>query len=211
MKITLLKISIVAFACLWVLSAMIDSALAHRVNVFAWVEGDTVYVESKFAGGKRVTGGKIVVMDSQGSELLSGRTDSQGKFSFKIPKRTDMKIVLIAGQGHQAEWTISASEVAEAPINTASATGAKKAGISARKNTVSEASEDGDAAESHPAMDPKELEAMIERILDRKLKPITKMIADAQQKGPSVKDILAGLGYILGLVGIAAYVQSRKK
>ena len=27
--------------------------LAHNVTVFAWVEGDTVHVESKFSGGRR--------------------------------------------------------------------------------------------------------------------------------------------------------------
>jgi len=37
------------------------------------------------------------------------------------------------------------------------------------------------------------------------------MLADIRQDTPSVGDIFAGIGYILGLVGIAAYVQSRKK
>jgi nickel transport protein len=37
------------------------------------------------------------------------------------------------------------------------------------------------------------------------------MLADIRQKGPTVADIFAGIGYIFGLVGIAAYVHSRKK
>ncbi len=69
----------------------LDSASAHRVNVFAWVEGDMIYVESKFAGGKKVKSGKIVVMDPLGIELLSGRTNDQGEFSCKVPERTDLK------------------------------------------------------------------------------------------------------------------------
>jgi nickel transport protein len=36
-------------------------------------------------------------------------------------------------------------------------------------------------------------------------------LSELQQEGPTVKDIFAGIGYILGLVGIAAYVHSRKK
>jgi nickel transport protein len=55
------------------------------------------------------------------------------------------------------------------------------------------------------------LEAVVESVLDRKLKPITKMLADAQHKETTAKDIFGGIGYILGLVGIAAYVHSRKK
>ena len=89
----------------------IESGDAHRVNLFAWVEGDTVHVESKFSGGKKVKVGKIIVVDSQGTELLTGTADENGEFSFKVPEKTDLKIILIAGKGHRAEWTIAASEI----------------------------------------------------------------------------------------------------
>jgi hypothetical protein len=84
---------------------------AHRVILFAWVEGDTIHVESKFSGGKRVNAGKITVLDSDGGELLSGKTNENGEFSFKIPKKTDLKIVIDTGEGHRAEWSISADEI----------------------------------------------------------------------------------------------------
>ena len=84
---------------------------AHRVNLFAWIEGDTVYVESKFSGGRHVNAGKITILDSKGGELLSGMTNEKGEFSFKLPKKTDLTIVLDAGEGHRAEWKISAAEI----------------------------------------------------------------------------------------------------
>ena len=80
-------------------------ALAHRVIVFAFVEGDTVHTTSKFPGGKRVKNGEIVVKDLQGNTLLQGVTDENGEFSFKIPKREALKVILKAGMGHMAEWT----------------------------------------------------------------------------------------------------------
>lgn len=89
----------------------IESGDAHRVNLFAWVEGNTVHVESKFSGGKKVKAGKIIVTDPQGTELLTGATDENGEFSFKVPKKTELKIVLIAGTGHRAEWTVAANEI----------------------------------------------------------------------------------------------------
>jgi len=94
-----------------VLCFLIEPAGAHGVYVFAWVEGDTVYVESKFSGGKRVNAGKIIVTDPQGTELLDGTTNQKGEFSFKVPKKTELKIVLLAGTGHRAEWTIAAGEI----------------------------------------------------------------------------------------------------
>ena len=99
---------------LWVIGFLcfrIETADAHRVVVFAWVEGDTVYVESKFSGGKRVNAGKITVTDPQGKALLTGTTDENGKFSFKIPAKSDLKIVLLAGEGHRGEWTVTADEL----------------------------------------------------------------------------------------------------
>ena len=189
----------------------VDSASAHLVNVFAWVEGDTIYVESKFAGGKKVTSGKIVVTDPRGNQLLSGLTNDQGEFSFKVPQRTDLKIVLIAGQGHQAEWTLRATEMEDLPSKTASDKSAEKAMQSEQKKDVAITSVETRTAAPDTAIKPKELEAIIETVLERKLKPITRMLADIRQDAPSVGDIFAGIGYILGLVGIAAYVQSRKK
>ena len=94
-----------------ILFLRIGAVDAHRVNLFAWVEGDIVYVESKFSGGKTVKAGKIIVTDPQGIELLEGTTNENGEFSFKVPKKTDLKIVLIAGAAHRAEWTIPMAEI----------------------------------------------------------------------------------------------------
>jgi nickel transport protein len=38
-------------------------------------------------------------------------TNENGEFSFKIPKKTDLKIVIDTGEGHRGEWTIAASEI----------------------------------------------------------------------------------------------------
>jgi nickel transport protein len=190
---------------------MTGSALAHRVNVFAWVEGDTVFVESKFAGGKKVKAGKIVVMDPDGKELLSGVTNDNGEFSFKIPKRTDLKIIMIAGQGHQAEWTINASEFGQTPGNPLEDSNAGKI-VSPKSPSAGPLSATSTGSElAVMRVDLDQLETLIGHVLDKKLKPITKLLVDAHDRSPTVRDIFGGIGYILGFVGIAAYIHSRKK
>jgi nickel transport protein len=87
------------------------AALAHRVNVFAWVEGDKVFVECKYPDGTKVNEGVIRVLDSAGKELLNGKTNDKGEFSFKVPKIDDLKIVLEAGMGHRAEWPLSKQDL----------------------------------------------------------------------------------------------------
>jgi nickel transport protein len=204
-----MAVAVLIFTC--VAFSVTHSAFAHRVSVFAWVDGDTIYLESKFAGGRPVKSGKVVVTDPKGVELLTGTTNDAGEYSFKIPERTDLKIVLIAGQGHQAEWTVHKSEMEDKPYTEASEAGAEKTAAAGQKN----AAINNLAVEEPPStgiwVRPDELEGVIGSVLDRKLKPITRMLADLEQGGPSIKDIFAGIGYIFGLVGVAAYVQSRKK
>ena len=94
--------------------AFATPALAHRVMIFAHTEGDTVHTESKFVPGGPVRQGKVMVLDQKtGKKLLTGQTDDQGKFSFKIPpealaQKMDLKIVIEAGESHQGEWLLKA-------------------------------------------------------------------------------------------------------
>lgn len=104
------KMLLVFMFCLF-LQMMPHSAFAHKVNVFAYVEGDTVYTESYFPDGRKVTDGVIKVYNTKGKMLLEGTTDKNGQFSFKIPTRDDLKIVLEASLGHRNTYTLSASEM----------------------------------------------------------------------------------------------------
>ena len=117
-KVRRIQISllIVFMASLSVISINIP-ALAHKATIFAWVEGDTVFTESKFSGGREATGARVLVFDRAGKQLLEGKTNNKGEFSFKIPKLTDLRIVLDAGMGHKAEWRIPESEIKEAGLS----------------------------------------------------------------------------------------------
>lgn len=201
-------LSLLAFStCLIIFANVVE---AHRVNVFAWVEGDRVRVEGKFAGGKTVKNGQVIVTDSAGTQLLEGRTDENGEFSFKIPQSSDLKITLIAGMGHQAEWTIPRTELAAAatPQNAPGSNQSPQATIAESPKTEAES---GLALETHAPVELSEIEAVVDKALDEKLAPLFKMVAESRQSGPSMQDIIGGIGYILGLVGIAAYLSRNKK
>jgi nickel transport protein len=174
--------------------------LAHKVTVFAWVEGDTVHTESKFSGGREAKDARIEVYDAAGEKLLEGRTDDQGRFAFKPPRPEALRIVLIAGTGHQNEWRLAAEEFTDAPAATAPA-----ASIAAPPPPSTSQAETGT-----PTLTPGEFQTLIDQALDRKLAPIMHHLV-ALDKGPSVSDILGGIGYIIGLVGLGAYLQSRRK
>ena len=75
---------------------------AHGINVTARVEGDRVLTESYFSNKIKVIDGQIKVFGPNGEQLLEGKTDTNGIFSFKIPQETDLKIVLESTMGHRA-------------------------------------------------------------------------------------------------------------
>jgi len=178
----------------------IGPAMAHRVTIFAWVEGDRVFTESKFSGGKRVKEGDVIVYDLKGNQLLKGKTDDQGKFSFVIPKKTAMKIVVQAGMGHRGEWTIPVSELEDVAGPQTEITTFKK---TAPKRTEKQ------AEVSH--LSSNEIRLTVEEALDKKLKPVMKRLVELRENRPTFRDIFGGIGYILGLVGVAAYFNYRRK
>ena len=51
--------------------AGIASAQAHRVNIFAWTEGDQVVAECGFNGGNKVKQGQVVVFDAATGAKIS--------------------------------------------------------------------------------------------------------------------------------------------
>ncbi len=62
--------------------ATASSAKAHKVSIYAWIEGDTVYAESYFSKARKVNRGLIQVFDTAGTKLVEGRTNENGGFSF---------------------------------------------------------------------------------------------------------------------------------
>lgn len=188
-------ISIAAAA--WVFAFLVSPfAYAHRVDVSAWIQGGRVYTESYLGHNKRVAGGTIQVYDLSGTRLVEGKTDDKGQFSFPRPKMGDLRIVLEAGMGHRAEYLLKASE-AETPDES-------PADAPTEHVTTSQT--------PTLAMDRGEIQKVVEDVLDTKLAPIKQDLAHlGKEKPPGFREIMAGIGYIVGIMGLALYFRSRKK
>ncbi len=195
---------LVFLVLLAILLFAVAPASAHRVTLFAWVEGDVVHTVSKFSGGKMVKNGRITVYDLQGNQLLEGEADGQGDYSFAPPKKTALRIVLNAGMGHRAEWILDEKDMGlEVPDETTRAS-APSEGVPRQEETMLV------SASAAPGLTAEEIQLAMERALDKELRPVVRMIAETRAEGPSVRDVVGGLGYIMGLVGMAAYFHSRR-
>jgi nickel transport protein len=167
---------------------------AHSVSIYAWIEGDRVFTESFFSGGSRAAHSQIAVFDKGGNKLLTGKTDSQGMFSFKLPQKEDLKIELRTPEGHRAEFNL---KVGEKPVSED------------RQN--SENTEKQPPIVGVPCLSEEEIRTVVEEALDEKLEPIKERLAASQKGGPGITEILGGIGYIIGLMGVAIYFSHRKK
>jgi nickel transport protein len=55
-----------------------------------------------------------------------------------------------------------------------------------------------------------EIEHAVEKAVVKKLKPVMHMLSELNNPRPGISDILGGIGYIIGLVGMGAYYKARK-
>lgn len=184
-----------------VFSLVVEQVFAHKVTIFAWVEGDTVHAESKFSGGRVAKQARIEVYDRTGALLLEGRTDDEGRFVFKAPKQEELRIVLVAGAGHRNEWVVKAEEFADrvrpvADDDTLLPNQTEPVADTPLAGRIDVSRED--------------LQTMIEGALDKQLQPVLRRLQQMDE-GPRLADIIGGIGYILGLVGLGAYIHFRRR
>ncbi len=179
-----------------------QQVFAHKIHVFAWVSGNTITVEASFSGKRPLINGSITVKDkNSGTVLLTGQGDKKGIFSFTIPPQArneamDLLIVVTGSEGHQNQWLVPASEYL--PEHIPEKTVQPKQKPLSSKKTVSTVS------------DNQELKRIMEELLKQELAPIKRSLAMAEERKPGFLDIMGGIGYLLGLAGLAAWFRYRR-
>jgi len=175
---------------------------AHKIRVFAWIAGDTVTVESGFSGGRPLVAGLVEVEDATtGNNLLKGKTNDSGVFTFSLAetvrqKGTALRIIVSGGEGHRNEWLLETKDHQGG------------AGV----DTTVAATPTPSLATPVPAdqANIEHLTRIFDQLLEEKLAPIRRSLAQAEDQKPKLTDILGGIGYIVGIAGIISWMKSRK-
>ena len=194
-KPSLLRYIVFGIAAIVFIFSFHATALAHKVYIYAWFDGDVVHTES-YSGSKKVKEARIQVFTLSGKKLLEGLTDEKGEFVFKVPQKTDLRIVVDAGMGHRNECILKREEVETIPdVDPEARTSGPKSEILLLKES-----------------DTRQIRAVVEQILDSRLKPIQRELARMRKEdGPGITEVVGGIGYILGLMGLVMYFKSRRK
>jgi len=176
-------------------------ALAHKVNLFAYVEANEVYVEGYFVDGKAAQNSKVQVLGPSGELLVEGITDDQGQYRFSVPQHTDLKIVVNAGMGHQTDFLLSASDLSD--VESVETATVKPSEVEASMSQSPSQSAVPDAINNS------DLDAVVRKAVNEAIKPLVRELSAAQQKA-SLSGIVGGVGYIIGFLGLFAFFKARQ-
>ncbi|HOK39575.1 MAG TPA: hypothetical protein PLD27_00850 [bacterium] len=201
MKIKLLTI------CLIIYISQIN-LLAHKVNLFTDISDKDIIVDAYFNDGKKCVNSKIEVYNNKDEKIAEGFTDQNGKFQFTPIKKEDLKIILNASLGHRTEYLINKEELTmfnEENNQKKIITNQSKKNINTDSSIVSKKNE------MKLEIDYEIIRKIIEEELDKRIKPLEHNYKELLKKEEvSIKDIISGVGYIIGVFGIIAFIKSFK-
>lgn len=205
-----------------------NAAQAHRLHVFAWLENDQIIVECNFGNKRPAIDAPVTIIDKDTNQtLVQGVTDKTGHYTFPVPSVIrdghTLGIVVNTGDGHRSEWIMPASELYAASSLTA---GFDQEAVDMEKQGIAPNSQQPQASgivqivpstRQLPAQQqvkipgPEHLRVIIRDEMEQQLAPLRKALAAKSAEGPSLNEIVGGIGWIVGIIGIVLFFLSRRK
>ncbi len=206
-------VSRTALILLFLLSVSSEAAMAHRVNLHALQQGRIVKVHAYWADGTDARDAVIKAIDSNGKTVSQGITDSDGICMFSLPRAGVYSLVFDAGMGHRAE---SSLEYKLPEDLKSSASGNSWGQAFAHPGPLQPCHEYIKSKAGSPASQcaiPDAMLRQIDAMLDRKLRPVLDELLVLRERDNRIRirDITGGLGYILGIAGLALWFSARKE
>lgn len=182
-------------------------ALAHKMVVFATGADHAIEGEVYFHGGEPARDVKVTLVASGDQVVGETTTDREGKFRFPVRFRCDYRVIADAGAGHGAEYTVPADEL---PADLPQRGAEDRPGKKPSEPAVSPVPDEHAAAtpsESHDeplaVPDADRGNADVEAI-GRQVAALRRDF-DRYRNELRLRDVLGGLGYLLGIMGTAFY------
>lgn len=186
------------------LSTLLNSkeSFGHRLRVFAYTEGAEVVVEASFGDKRPIINGGVKILNPDDNQLVTeGQTNQQGIFRFAKPQvepGSSLKVIVFAGQGHQANWILTPEDLGS-PLPQAATPTASSPSATPQNSTrgMPENAED--------------LAILVEQAVAREIAPLKKMMAEQLTSGPSMTEVIGGIGWIVGIAGLLLAFKKNKR
>ncbi len=191
---------------LLLLPALAGPAEAHKLKVFATVEGDAVAGYAFFIGSGRAMGTPWTAKDAAGTVIAEGKTDDEGRYRFTPPQpvTSDITVTVDTREGHIAFAVIPPSRfggfAASGPVATTPPPSSAAASSAPAANPVQ--------GVSQPVSEER-IAALVEAAVQRQVEPLLERIEQMDER-LRFTDILSGIFLIIGLAGIGLWARGRK-
>ncbi|WP_022940274.1 hypothetical protein [Psychromonas hadalis] len=163
---------------------------AHNVVGGVYVNGADIEGEAGFSNGAMAKVGTLVkVFDQSGIPLGEVKTDDEGFFIFTAKKRITHVFEINMGAGHTLKMLLPADELPESLGEVI---------VTQPKTTVKH-------SENSRGLTLMQLE----KAIAKQIKPLRREIRALKEKA-GLRDIIGGIGYIFGLLGMVALLRERR-
>ncbi|OQW92075.1 MAG: hypothetical protein BWK79_15470 [Beggiatoa sp. IS2] len=189
------------YMILIVLLGFYQKGYAHTIKIFAMAEGDKINGYVYFPGGGRVQQAQINIQSLAQASFDKITTDLQGEFSYQVRYRTDYLLAVKTDDGHRAEYTIKAEELSENLPTVQNGKLEKSNELYPVKSMESV---------NLATLSTTELTNLIEKTVSQQLRPLREQLEQYEAK-VRLHDILGGVGYIFGVMGLLFYFGMKKR
>lgn len=177
------------------------TAWAHKMVVFATVQGQAIHGEVYYQDGTPAQQVTLSVLGPDDVALGSATTDAKGEFVYQPQSRCLHRFVADGGFGHRAEYTVPVEQL---PPDLAASSGQQATSPVSPTPATSRDSRSDSADGSH-----RELAGEIQA-LNRQIVALREEL-EKWKAALRIQDVLGGVGYILGILGIASYFLAGRR
>jgi len=178
------------------------NAVAHNVMGGVYAEGFEIEGEAGFSNGAMANPGTLVkVTDDTGNTLGEVLTDEEGAFTFIAKKHITHHFEINMGAGHVLKMELPAEELPDNSNDDVTNNNVHKADANyANQGANQPISKNAEKVNT----------LLLEKAIAKQLKPLRREIQELKEKS-GMRDIIGGIGYIFGLLGLVAFLRERKQ
>ena len=182
----------ILFLLVLLVACVIPRSYGHNIHIFAGMEGTRIFGYVYSSDGRRVGNVRIKGIATDGNLIFQKRANEDGEFQFMVDQRRDLTLVAETKDGHWAEWNVKAREIPE-PIGKDR--GESNSDLAKRSNA----------------------KLKLRMMIREELKPLEAQFNRRNEEFERFRnevrwrDVVGGVGYLLGIAGVACCLRARKK
>jgi len=187
-----------------------DIGFSHKINTFAYREGNRIIGEAYFADGSPCIKCRVELYNKEGNKIFQTITDEKGRYNFVLKEKGSLKIKVIAGEGHLAEFELEGIKEPESESKLSKTSKEKKVSKAQKKSYTNKLSQSFEVVSN---IDKKEIKKLVKEAVKEETEGIKNLLIEIKKDMDKVRlhDIIGGIGYIFGIWGIIILLKYKKR